>query len=64
MIEAQFKQHAYFRKIDSSYYTILHPAEPASFVQILNSVPVVKARAAAKIHKETEQSAGYNAVQS
>ena len=36
------------RKIASSHFTILQPADPASFVQIPDSVPVAKVRATAK----------------
>jgi hypothetical protein len=44
------------RKIASSHYTILQPADPASFVQIPDSVPVVKkARVTVKKVKKVEQ---------
>jgi hypothetical protein len=43
------------RKIASSHYTILEPADPASFIQIPDSVPAVKARAAAKRVKKIKQ---------
>ena len=44
------------RKIASSHYTILQPADPASFVQIPDSVPVVKkARVTTKKIKKVEQ---------
>jgi len=36
------------RKIASSHYTILQPADPASFVPIPDSIPVVKTRATPK----------------
>ena len=36
------------RKIASSHYTILQPADPASFVPIPDNVPAVKVRAAPK----------------
>ena len=39
------------RKIASSHYTILQPADPASFVPIPDSVPVVKVRATPKRQK-------------
>jgi hypothetical protein len=42
------------RKIASSHYTILHPADPASFVPIPDSVPVVKVRATPKQPKKTK----------
>jgi hypothetical protein len=41
------------RKIASSHYAILQPADPGSFVSIPNSVPVVKARATPKRQKKT-----------
>jgi hypothetical protein len=44
------------RKIASSHYTILQPADPASFVPIPDSVPVVKkARVTTKKIKKVEQ---------
>ena len=44
------------RKIASSHYTILQPADPASFVQIPDNVPAVKkARVTAKKVKKVEQ---------
>lgn len=45
------------RKIASSHYTILQPADPASFVPIPESVPVVKARATPKRQKKLKQPA-------
>jgi hypothetical protein len=36
------------RKIVSSHYGVLQPANPASFVPIAEGIPVVKVRAAAK----------------
>ena len=36
------------RKIASSHYTILQPADPSSFVPIPDSIPVVKVRATPK----------------
>jgi hypothetical protein len=36
------------RKIASSHYTILQPADPAFFVPIPDSIPVVKVRATPK----------------
>ncbi|MBC7964031.1 MAG: DUF3553 domain-containing protein [Steroidobacteraceae bacterium] len=45
------------RKIASSHYTILQPADPASFVQIPESVPVVKVRATPKRTKKIVQPA-------
>jgi hypothetical protein len=45
------------RKIASSHYTILQPADPASFVPILGSVPVVKARATPRKPKKIKQPA-------
>jgi hypothetical protein len=43
------------RKIASSHYTILQPADPASFVPIPDSVPVVKVRATPKRQKKTKE---------
>jgi len=43
------------RKIASSHYTILQPADPASFVPIPESVPVVKVRATVKRVKKVKQ---------
>ena len=43
------------RKIASSHYTILHPADPASFVPIPDSVPAVKVRATPKRLKKMKQ---------
>ncbi|KAF0216734.1 MAG: hypothetical protein FD174_3557 [Geobacteraceae bacterium] len=45
------------RKIASSHYTILQPADPASFVPTPDSVPAVKARAIPKRQKKTKQPA-------
>jgi hypothetical protein len=45
------------RKIASSHYTILQPADPACFVPIPDSVPVVKARATPKSQKKIKQPA-------
>lgn len=45
------------RKIASSHYTILQPADPASFVPIPDSVPVVKVRATPKRQKKTKEPA-------
>jgi len=46
------------RKIASSHYTILQPANPASFVPIPDSVPVVKrVRATPKSTKKAIQAA-------
>lgn len=45
------------RKIASSHYTILQPADPASFVQIPDSVPVAKTRATPKRTKKIIQPA-------
>jgi hypothetical protein len=45
------------RKIASSHYTILHPANPASFVSFPDSVPVVKVRATPKRQKKMKQPA-------
>jgi hypothetical protein len=43
------------RKIASSHYTILHPADSASFVSPADSLPVPKVRAAAKKVKKVKQ---------
>jgi hypothetical protein len=43
------------RKIASSHYTILQPADPAFFVPIPESVPVVKVRATPKRQKKMKQ---------
>jgi Protein of unknown function (DUF3553) len=43
------------RKIASSHYTILQPADPASFVQIPDSVPAVKVRATPKRPKKLKE---------
>jgi len=45
------------RKIASSHYTILQPADPASFVPIPGSVPVVKVRALPKKPKKVKEAA-------
>ncbi len=45
------------RKIASSHYGILQPADSASFVSPVVSVPVVKARAATKRVKKEKQPA-------
>jgi hypothetical protein len=45
------------RKIASSHYTILQPADPASFVPTPDSIPVVKIRATAKRAKKMVQPA-------
>lgn len=42
------------RKIASSHYDILQPADPASFVPIPDKVPGVRARAPKKLKKATE----------
>ena len=41
------------RKIASSHYTILQPADPTSFVPIPDSIPGVKVRATPKRQKKT-----------
>ena len=41
------------RKIASSHYAILQPADPDSFVPISNVVPAVKVRATPKRQKKT-----------
>ena len=43
------------RKIASSHYIILHPADPASFVPIPDSIPAVKVRATPKRQKKIKQ---------
>lgn len=43
------------RKIASSHYTILHPADPASFVPTPDSIPIVKSRLAPKREKKVKQ---------
>jgi transcription elongation factor GreA-like protein len=43
------------RKIASSHYTILQPADSASFVSPADSVPIPKVRAAAKRVKKVKQ---------
>lgn len=43
------------RKIASSHYAILQPADPAAFVPIPDSVPVVKARTTVKRQKKIKQ---------
>ncbi|HEY6007991.1 MAG TPA: DUF3553 domain-containing protein [Geobacteraceae bacterium] len=45
------------RKIASSHYSILQPADPACFVPIPESAPVVKAPATPKRQKKTKQPA-------
>ena len=45
------------RKIASSHYTILQPADPASFVPIPESIPVVKVKAAPKRAKKIKEPA-------
>lgn len=45
------------RKIASSHYTILQPADPASFVQIPDNVPVAKVRVTPKRPKKMKESA-------
>jgi len=45
------------RKIASSHYTVLQPADPASFVPIPDIVPVVKLRATPKRQKKIKQPA-------
>jgi transcription elongation factor GreA-like protein len=42
------------RKIASSHYTILHPADSASFVSPADSTPVPKVRAVAKRVKKVK----------
>jgi hypothetical protein len=43
------------RKIASSHYTILQPADSASFLPPADCVPVVKVRATAKREKKVKQ---------
>lgn len=43
------------RKIASSHYTILQPADPVSFVQTPDKIPVAKSLAAPKRQKKTKQ---------
>jgi hypothetical protein len=43
------------RKIASSHYIILQPADPASFVPIPGTVPAVKVRATPKRQKKVKQ---------
>ena len=43
------------RKIASSHYTILQPADPDSYVPAPDSIPVVKARVAVKRVKKVKQ---------
>lgn len=50
------------RKIASSHYTILQPADPASFVPIPDSIPVVKVKAAPKRAKKIKLPATAAAV--
>jgi len=45
------------RMIASTHYTVLHPANPASFVPIPDIVPVVKPRVAPKRLKKIKQPA-------
>ena len=45
------------RKIASSHYTILQPADPAFFVPLPDSVPVAKVRATPKRQKKAIQPA-------
>jgi hypothetical protein len=45
------------RKIASSHYTVLQPADPDSFVQIPDIVAVVKPRATPRKTKTTKQPA-------
>jgi len=45
------------RKIASSHYTILQPADPASFVPAAETVPVAKVRAVAKRVAKVKQPA-------
>jgi hypothetical protein len=45
------------RKIASSHYTILQPADPASFVAIPDNIPVEKPRATPKPRKKAKQPA-------
>lgn len=43
------------RKISSSYYATLQPADPASFLPPAESVPVSKARTTTKREKKVKQ---------
>lgn len=43
------------RKIASSHYMTLQPADPASFVPTPDSIPVVKSRATPKREKKIKQ---------
>ncbi len=43
------------RKIACSHYATLQPADPASFVPIPDSIPVVKVRTAVKREKKIKQ---------
>ncbi len=43
------------RKIASTHYTFLQPADPGSFVPIPDKVPVVKVRATVKRVKKVKQ---------
>jgi hypothetical protein len=43
------------RKISSSHFTILNPADPASFVPIPDSISAVKVRATAKRVKKVKE---------
>jgi hypothetical protein len=45
------------RKIASSHYTILQPADPASFVPLPDNVPTEKVRATPKRQKKVKQPA-------
>jgi hypothetical protein len=45
------------RKIASSHYTILQPADPASFVPLADTIPVEKPRATPKPRKKAKQPA-------
>lgn len=45
------------RKIASSHYTILQPADPDSYVQIPDSIPAVKTRATSRKPKAAKQPA-------
>ena len=43
------------RKIASSHYTVLQPADPDAFVPIPDSVPGIKVRATPKRQKKTKE---------
>lgn len=43
------------RKIASSHYTVLQPADPASFVPAADAVPVAKVRATTKRVKKIKE---------